>query len=77
LKTIGASDGFLSLKSGGNFNSDRRHSRAREIGNRLNQIGGLALMQAVGFEVGNYFDPGSGRGRELEAAWDGIGGWKG
>ena len=41
------------------------------------EIGGFALMQAVGYEVGDYFDPGSGRGRELEAAWDGIGNWKG
>lgn len=77
LINIGRSDGFLSLKPGGKFGEDMRHMRAREIGSQLDQIGGFELMQAVALEVTGFLDPASGRGRELEVAWNGIGGWHG
>ena len=39
-------DDFLSLQPGGPFNSRCHHTQARQIGERLNEIGGLDLMLA-------------------------------
>jgi hypothetical protein len=77
LIAIGKSDGFLSMQPGGKFNEAMRNIRAREIGERLDEIGGFELMQAVGKQVARSFGPGSSQGRELEAAWSGIGSWHG
>lgn len=43
--------------------------RAREIGERLNEISGFGLMNWVALQV-----PAHDR-RELDYAWDGIGDW--
>jgi len=72
---IGKTDGFLSLQPGGKYNEKKRHIRAFEIGERLNDMGGLELMRKVGYSVAQLFPPGSTAGRELEAAWVGIGSW--
>lgn len=49
--------------------------RAREIGEKLDGLGGLDLMLAAHAEVARALRGASGR--ELEAAWDGIGEWQG
>lgn len=45
LQRIGAKDDFLSERPGGQYNLQCRHIRAREIGVRLDEIGGLELME--------------------------------
>ena len=69
LNTIGLSDGFLSFRPGGKFNDQCRHIRAREIGMRLNMIGGSSLMRKV------YERVDCPKARQLAAAWDEIGNW--
>jgi len=73
LIEIGRSDGFLSMQAGGKFNKNHKHIRAREVGTRLNEIGGMKLMQATGYRVGATL--GAGPARELESAWGYIGEW--
>jgi HEAT repeat protein len=75
LIEIGKSDDFLSMEPGGKFNENCRNIRACQIGERLNKIGGLKLMQVVGYRVANYFGPGSSLGPHLNAAWNRIGNW--
>jgi len=74
LLRIGSVDGYLSLKPGGAFNAQRRNVRAREIGEALNERGGIGLMQLACKRVSSTL--GVGRGRELEAAWADIGDWR-
>ncbi len=74
LLTIGREDDFLSERPGGQFNGQSRHIRARAIGLRLSEIGGLELMEYVHRQVkrkmrGRY-------GEHLEYAWDGVGPWR-
>jgi len=69
LNAIGVSDGFLSFRPGGKFNQQCRHIRAREIGMRLNMIGGSSLMRKV------YERVECPKARQLAAAWDEIGDW--
>lgn len=57
----------------GHFNKDYRHIRAREIGTRLNDEGGMDLMQEACETI--RAELGGSIGRELEAAWAHIGGW--
>ena len=71
LIDISRIDGFLSTKPGGKFNKDRRNIRAREIGMRLNEIGGKKLMQAVYYQVHSA----TGMGSELNHAWAYVGEW--
>jgi HEAT repeat protein len=73
LIQIGRNEGFLSLKPGDKFNADCRHTRAREIGERLNEDGGKKLMQKTSYLVTDVL--GSDPGRHLEAAWNGIDNW--
>lgn len=73
LIAIGRRDGFLSMQPGGKFNQECRHIRAREIGERLNTVGGMSLMQTAGYRVADALGPIPAR--ELEAAWVGIGTW--
>lgn len=47
--------------------------RAREIGERLNEIGGHALMEQVHQTIVATAPPYSGR--HLDFAWDGVGDW--
>ena len=69
LNSIGLGEGFLSFKPGGKFNQQCRHIRAREIGMRLNMMGGSSLMRKV------YERVDCPKSRQLAAAWDEIGDW--
>ena len=73
LTEIGRRDDFLSERPGGGFNSECRHIRTRAIGKRLNEIGGLDLMQAVQRRIRKKL--GASLASHLEYAWDAIGGW--
>ena len=73
LITIGKREDFLSEHPGGGYNLQCRHIRTREIGKRLNQIGGWDLMEFVSYKIRrklgkNMFD-------HLEYAWSEIGKW--
>jgi hypothetical protein len=70
LILIGAREGFLSFTPGGRFNAQGRHIRAREIGMRLNMIGGSSLMRNV------YDRVKCPNARQLAGAWEEIGDWR-
>lgn len=53
------------------FDKSYRHVRAREIGARLNEMGGKKLMRAVYYRV----DSATGAGPQLSHAWAYIGNW--
>lgn len=74
LVAIAGATGFLSLTPGGAFDADSRHVRTRAIGERLNKLGGKAIMQRAGQDVASRCGP--VKARELEAAWVGIGAWQ-
>jgi hypothetical protein len=73
LVVIGKKEGYLSERPGSGFNGQCRHRRAREIGSRLNEIGGFDLM----VEVHKKIQKKSGKvlADHLEYAWSGIGTW--
>jgi hypothetical protein len=73
LVRIGKTDDFLSERPGGLFNRDCRHIRCREIGLRLDEIGGLALMEYANRHVRRKL--GKNLSWHLEAAWKDIGHW--
>lgn len=73
LVRIGKTDDFLSERPGGAFNRDCRHIRAREIGKRLDEIGGLPLMQFANRHVRRKL--GKNLSWHLEASWKDIGAW--
>ncbi|HEX9019022.1 MAG TPA: hypothetical protein VF806_07535 [Anaerolineaceae bacterium] len=73
LIRIGQTDDFLSERPGGGFNRDSRHIRAREIGKRLDEIGGMDLMQYANRRVRRKL--GKNLSWHLEAAWKDIGQW--
>ena len=73
LVRIGRTDDFLSERPGGGFNRDSRHIRTREIGQRLHEIGGLALMEYANRYVRRKL--GKNLSWHLEAAWKDIGDW--
>ncbi|MEN4011952.1 MAG: hypothetical protein AB1453_12180 [Chloroflexota bacterium] len=73
LARIGEKEGFLSERSGGAFNAQCRHIRVREIGARLNQIGGFALMEYVQKKVRKRL--GANMAAHLAYAWTEIGKW--
>ena len=73
LVRIGKVDDFLSERSGGAFNRDCRHVRAREIGKRLDELGGLDLMLYANRRVRRKL--GKNMSWHLEAAWKDIGKW--
>jgi hypothetical protein len=74
LVRIGTQHGFLSYYAGRKYDCLGRHKRARYIGERLNTLGGLELMQAACLRV-DYRTRGKG-GRLLEQVWDGVGEWR-
>lgn len=74
LIQIGNGLGYISSKSGGEFNQKGDHIRTREIGERLNEIGGNDLMIAANYKIRAAL--GGGKARELEYPWDGIGDWR-
>ncbi len=70
---IGQKEDFLSERSGGSFNAQCRHIRAREIGVRLDQIGGVVLMEYVLKKVRRRV--GETLATHLAYAWSEIGKW--
>ena len=73
LIKIGKTDEYLTVEPSNKFNDDKRNIRAREIGLRLNEMGGKKLMQHAYSKVKTAL--GRVTARELEFAWDGIGEW--
>lgn len=73
LIQIGKGCPFVSSKKSVEFNTNGQHVRAREIGQRLSELGGKNLMLAVHYRV--RLATSGERARELECAWDYIGGW--
>lgn len=73
LLQIGQKEDFLSEYPGGAYNGDRRHLRTRNIGRRLDQIGGLDLMQAARNRVRRKL--GANMAEHLDYAWVDIGRW--
>ena len=73
LARIGQNEDFLSERSGGSYNAQSRHIRARVIGERLNQIGGFALMEATVKKVRKRLGP--QLASHLSYAWADIGKW--
>lgn len=53
---------------------ERDKPRAREIGERLYEVGGHALMERVHQTIVARAPPYSGR--HLDYAWDGVGDWR-
>ena len=74
LIQIGKTDDYLADHFTAGFNSQFRHVHTREIGKRLDDMGGLPLMQYVFNKVRRKV--GKMLGEHLEYAWDGIGKWK-
>lgn len=73
LLSIGKSDDFLSERPGAGFNSQCRHVRAIGIGRRLDEIGGLALMEFAYRRVKRKL--GKNHAWHLEYAWKDVGHW--
>jgi hypothetical protein len=73
LMRIGKTDDYLSERPGAGFNRECRHIRTREIGKRLDEIGGLALMEYANRQVRRKL--GKNLSWHLEAAWKDIGQW--
>ncbi len=73
LITIGIKEDFLSEHPGAGFNIQCRHVRAREIGKRLSEIGGLKLMNYAYDRVKKK--AGKIPASHLEYAWESVGEW--
>ena len=73
LVRIGQQEGFLSERSGGLFNAQCRHIRAREIGERLNEIGGFELMEQINKKIRKRL--GTQLASHLSYSWADIGKW--
>jgi hypothetical protein len=73
LVRIGKNEDFLSERPGAGYNRESRHIRTREIGKRLDEIGGLALMEYANRHVRRKL--GKNLSWHLEAAWKDIGRW--
>jgi hypothetical protein len=73
LIRIGKADDFLSEHPGSLFNAQCRHIRARAVGTRLNELGGLELMQSVRNRV--FKKLGGNLASHLDYAWTDIGKW--
>jgi hypothetical protein len=74
LYQIGKNDDFLSERPGPPFNGQARHVRARAIGKRLSEIGGLTLMLYAHRKVKRKL--GANLSSHLEYAWIDVGEWK-
>ena len=74
LIKIGQLEDFLSLQPGGPFNIRCHHKRARNIGKRINEIGGLELMQAARSYVKRKLK--AVMAEHLDYAWKDIGDWQ-
>lgn len=73
LTRIGKMEDFLSERPGGSFNMQCRHIRAREIGKRLEDLGGTRLMEYVQKKIRKQLTP--TLAEHLGYAWDAIGKW--
>ncbi|NSW53031.1 MAG: hypothetical protein HPY85_11040 [Anaerolineae bacterium] len=73
LIKIGQVEDYLSEHPGGAFTGQCRHRRAREIGTRLNDIGGYPLMELAYERVRKKL--GRNLADHLEYAWAEIGEW--
>jgi hypothetical protein len=74
LLEIGKKDDYLSERPGGQFNGQCHNIRARQIGRRLNEMGGLDLMQAARERVRRKLK--MNMASHLDYAWSDIGQWK-
>lgn len=74
LFKIGKNEDFLSERPGPPFNGQCRHMRARQIGKRLDEIGGLDLMLYAQKKVKRKL--GKDLSAHLEYAWVEVGSWK-
>ena len=72
LIVIGQTYDFIS-DPGGNFNENGQHIRTREIGDTLDRMGGIELMQAAYYRILAVL--GLTCARALEYAWGHIGEW--
>lgn len=73
LIKIGKTDDFLSMVPGGPFDLQCHHREARELGIRLNDMGGVNLMMAVRRTIQNKL--GAVLAEHLDHCWKGIGEW--
>jgi hypothetical protein len=73
LIEIGKKDDYLSERPGGLFNGQCHNIRARAIGRRLNEIGGLELMQVARERVRKKLK--MNMASHLDYAWVKIGEW--
>jgi len=71
---IGLKEDYLSEHPGSGFNAQCRHLRARQIGLRLHQIGGVELMLWAFKKVKKK--AGKVPASHLEYAWTDVGGWQ-
>ena len=76
LTKVGFKEGFLSSEPGDRFDRNGGSIRAQQIGQRLNEIGGLRLMKIAWWRVRFALSPGSAS-RDLDITWDLIGDWRG
>ena len=74
LTTIGRTDDFLSLVPGGNIDMHCHHREAREIGKRLNDMGGVPLMLAVRNSIRSKLK--DTLTEHLDHCWKDIGQWQ-
>ncbi|MCE1254218.1 MAG: hypothetical protein LWX83_11805 [Anaerolineae bacterium] len=73
LVRIGKLEDFLSERPGGAFNMQCRHMRARDIGKRLDELGGIELMEYMQKKVRKRLNP--TLSEHLGYAWSDIGKW--
>ncbi|HUV59880.1 MAG TPA: hypothetical protein VMW09_07180 [Desulfatiglandales bacterium] len=66
-------DGKTNLDVSAKFDSTFKNKRAREIGETLDEKGGMDLMRAAAERVHKILGP--LKARHLEAAWSRIGSW--
>ncbi len=73
LIRIGQKEGFLSERPGGAFNIQCRNTRAREIGQRMYSLGGVALMDYIMRKIRKPL--GKELSSHLEYCWAETGTW--
>jgi hypothetical protein len=74
LIQIGKMDDFLSLSPGGVFDVQCHHRRARDIGKRLNELGGVDLMILTRARIQRKLK--ATLAEHLDHCWKGVGDWK-
>jgi hypothetical protein len=74
LIQIGKRDDFLCERFTPGFNSQMRNVRARDVGKRLDEIGGMALMEYAHRYIRRKTS--KTLAEHLEYCWDGVAKWK-